>query len=335
MSELSSHIEQQPVPKRWRGATAGLALSLTIAGTSASSIATATPASAESVRHVEGTNGLGLALRDQPSTSGAKLATIPEGGEFDAHCWREGENIGDNPKWEEGTYQGQIGNVSDYYLDTGVFPSDDELEAEGIPKCDSPLQQKPELLGAYRREVAVAYAEAHAEDMPPYPASCTQLVSRALWASGVRQSYDWNDGEFQEQHFDVGGRPGTVPAWRASALFDYLKGAFPRSTERELNLNHNAVPDAEPGDIFAYDWDGDDKIDHLAIEVDKTSTDYPLLAEWSIYGGTQQTPYKKRGWTYSEKTHNWLQASYPNVKVHLLHLDPRFEPAPDEVNPIS
>jgi hypothetical protein len=339
MSEISVSKERRIFSTKRRRALASLAVVASMTGlASTTTVINAAPAHAESVRHIAGTNGLGLALRNSPSTNSAKLTTISEGAEFDAQCWVDGENVAGNTKWEQGTdvATGQEGYVSDLYLDTGNYPDSNQLTSEGIPECKSDSPPKPEILDRYNRQAAANYAEEHAEDIPPSSTSCTQFVSRALWAAGVRKSYDWNDGEWQGQHFEVSGLPGTTAAWRASALPEYILQTFPKSYKRELDFSKNSVQDAEPGDIIAYDWGDDGEIDHLSLVVDETANSYPEVAEWSA-DGDNPTPYGKRGWTYSELNHMWIQSepALKNVRAYLIHIDTSFEHAPDNVNPIG
>lgn len=282
-------------------------------------------AQADTVQHVEGTFGMGLSVRGAPHTASSKLATLPEGSAFNVECWTDGEVVDGNKIWEKGNGQGVTGFVSDRYLNTGYYPTGEQLTARGIPECDQPSQTMPRVeervLDVYNRQAAADYAEAHAKDTPPFAASCTQLVSRALWAAGVRETPEWNDGELNGQHYEVTGRPGPINAWRNTALVQYLLNTYPNSSSRELNFSQNSVPDAQEGDIIAYDWAGDGETDHLAMIVDKAPGEYPEVAEWSVYGGTRPTPYANRGWTRSEINNKWLQEVQPGVKATLIHLD--------------
>ncbi len=275
------------------------------------------------MQHVEGTSGLGVTVRQEPTTQSAQLGTIPEGSELDAECWVEGEPIEGNTLWEKTTQNGVEGFVSDLFLDTGDYPSGADLTARGIPQCNSGgiPQTEERTVNIYDGEAAASYAKTHAEDTPPYPASCTQLVSRAMWAAGVRQTLDWNDGEFNDQTITFAGRPGTAPAWRTTALVQFLLTEYPKTTERELDFSQNAVPDAKDGDVIAYDWNGDGEIDHLSMIVDKVSGDYPEVTEWSTAGGTEPTPYIERGWTWSQGKGEWLQQKYPHIRAELLRVD--------------
>src|SRR5688500_10386772 len=77
-------------------------------------------------------------------------------------------------------------------------------------------------------------------------------------------------------------RPGTVAATEANTLVAYLRQTYGGVSYTDItqNLTSNAVPEASKGDILAYDWDGDRKIDHLALVVDIAPGQYPVVAEW-------------------------------------------------------
>jgi hypothetical protein len=106
-------------------------------------------------------------------------------------------------------------------------------------------------------------------------------------------------------------------------LLAYLRDAYGGIEYEDIttNLATNAVPDAQPGDIIAYDWSGDGTIDHIALVVSIASGQYPVVAEWGTYSGGQASPYTSRGWTYSAKNHTWLQSerNQANMRAYLLH----------------
>jgi hypothetical protein len=91
------------------------------------------------------------------------------------------------------------------------------------------------------------------------------------------------------------------------------------------DFRNNAVPDARPGDIIAYKWDGGNRnqdIDHVSLVVNIASGNYPEVAE----AGTNKLPslyvsYPKRGWTYSVNDGTWLQKNHPKVTAILLHIN--------------
>ncbi|MEU2588260.1 amidase domain-containing protein [Streptomyces avermitilis] len=181
----------------------------------------------------------------------------------------------------------------------------------------------------YDRQAAVDWARQHA-----HPAACTWFVSEALWAGHMQQDAEWTsqDGHgLLWQH-----RPGTASATAAQPLLDYINRRYPLTQTTPLDANRfrtNAVPEAEPGDIIAYDWQNDGEVDHLSLVVDIADGQYPEIAEWGVVdwnplgviNRNATTPYAKRGWTYSEKNHNWLQSveETRNVSAKLIHIDTR------------
>ncbi|BAC67979.1 hypothetical protein SAVERM_270 [Streptomyces avermitilis MA-4680 = NBRC 14893] len=131
-------------------------------------------------------------------------------------------------------------------------------------------------------------------------------------------------------------KTGTASATAAQPLLDYINRRYPLTQTTPLDANRfraNAVPEAEPGDIIAYDWQNDGEVDHLSLVVDIADGQYPEIAEWGVVdwnplgviNRNATTPYAKRGWTYSEKNHNWLQSveETRNVSAKLIHIDTR------------
>jgi len=99
------------------------------------------------------------------------------------------------------------------------------------------------------------------------------------------------------------------------------------------NMSTNAVPQAQPGDIIVYSWDGGKTYDHMAFVVDIASGQYPEVSEWGTPDWTTwnylyyevhhpSEGYQKRGWTYSQKNHEWLQTEYKGqARAYLLHIN--------------
>jgi hypothetical protein len=82
--------------------------------------------------------------------------------------------------------------------------------------------------------------------------------------------------------------------------------------------------------VILYSWDGGattsnaNGIDHAAFVLDIAAGVYPEVSEWSIsdlgpFG--RPSSYVKRGWTWSQKSHAWLQSAHPKVQAFLLHID--------------
>jgi len=81
------------------------------------------------------------------------------------------------------------------------------------------------------------------------------------------------------------------------------------------------VPDAAQGDIIAYDWGEGEGISHLSMVTSIAPNQYPEVSEWGTTEKGTPSSYRKRGWTWSENTGNWLQTRYPHVKAYLMHFN--------------
>lgn len=171
----------------------------------------------------------------------------------------------------------------------------------------------------FDRASAAQWALDNAAGEQPFAAACTWFVSKALWAGGMEQDQSWTS---QGEHGRILKRPGTVSATAAQPLLDYLTSRYPLTRTVLMNFSTNAVPEAEPGDVVAYDWENDGNVDHLALVVRIAAGSYPQVAEWGV-GDQSGSGYAERGWTYSELSDGWLQQAYPNVSATLFHIDTR------------
>jgi hypothetical protein len=276
---------------------------------------------AATVGVVTGTGTDGLFVRPGPSQgSGDPLETLPEGTAVEVACYVYGEEAtgyySTSSLWHEIVGGGFI---TDTYLYTGTdgpMPGEPACE-DGAAVDEAPVDGAQEQV--LDRDAAVSWALDNAEALHnPFGAACTWFVSNALWAGALPQSDEWSGS-------GVHGRrllPGSRLAWVAPELVDYLVTEFPVEMI-ELDLGANAVPEAQPGDVIAYDWNGDGEISHLSYVVDIADGSYPEVAEWGVGGwdslGT--TEYTKRGWTWSETRQEWLQVAHPNVQAYLLHFE--------------
>lgn len=178
----------------------------------------------------------------------------------------------------------------------------------------------------FNRQATVDWALSHAQDEQTVSAMCTWFVSNALWAGGFPKSAEWTDAG---SHGRVQRRPGTVDAWSVVDFMNYLSQNYD-VTPISLGLlsdQNNAVPQAEPGDIIAYDWGQGEGISHLALVVSISDGQYPNVAEWGqadwvLPFHRYTSPYSSRGWTWSEKHQQWLQEVLGgNVTAYLLHIN--------------
>ena len=282
---------------------------------------------------------------------------MPEGASPDYNCFVWGQNINGVPIWFNVNYDGVTGYYASFYDDSS-YHSNEELTAKyGVPLCGSsppapapapaPVlalapaptstptgstaptsgpPASPTSSGApFNRGAAVAWATQHARATPPDPAACTWFVSQALWAGGLLRTAAWTDAGAHGHPWSR--RPGTVDAWAVPNFTQYILSIYPHSTFTQLNLRSNKVPAAQPGDVIAYDWYGRSSVhnlrnlQHVSLVVGIASGEYPEVSEWSVDEGRQPTPYVSRGWTWSQKTHKWLQQEYPRVQAFLLHID--------------
>jgi hypothetical protein len=216
-----------------------------------------------------------------------------------------------------------VGYLNAHYINDGKNAN--VLDA-GVPQCKASSSPTP-VNPMYNRSAAVAWAEAHAKDPQAYGAMCTWFVSNVLWAGGFPKSAQWtNSGRYTSA-------PGTIVAWRLPNFLSYFRPRY-STTQYDItaNLHSNAVPQAEPGDLILYDWGKGEGISHVSFVVDIASGDYPEVSEMGQFdmnlldAGLNKivhikSKYVKRGWTYSEVNHNWLQVKYPHMKAYLLHIN--------------
>jgi len=88
----------------------------------------------------------------------------------------------------------------------------------------------------------------------------------------------------------------------------------------------NDLPQAKPGDVIIYDWDGpgsNGAPDHADVVVGhaKDNPDYPLVSGWSE-NGSQAVGYRYRGWTWSAENNEFLQQEdgNANMRAWLIHI---------------
>ncbi len=290
--------------------------------------------------HVYRTDGDGVWLHDGPGLYTPKEVVMPEGAEFDVQCFNPGgDPVNGNALWLTGLYNGRQGSTTDYYVDTH-WKTTEDLKNQGIPECGQE-QQEPNNTqsydnSGYNRDVAAAWSLDHSQDPQTISLDqCTWFASQSLWAGGLARTPEWNDYKnYGSPHIpgtNLGsGAKGTADAWLAPRLISYIEHRYPNSTWNELSFSQNSQPDAQKGDIIAYDWDGDTSIDHIAVVVDDApGTHYPEVAEQGNVAQLGATaPNQKRGWTYSTYYGGWIETvkrkdgskAYPNPHAYLLHI---------------
>jgi hypothetical protein len=247
--------------------------------------------------------------------------------------------------------------INDHYMNT---PNAANQLAPGVVRCanesTNPMAQqnstpRSEVANPmYNRLAAVNWALAHAEDPQTNGDECTKFVSDALWAGGLPQDATWNNnGHYVSGNPIKGHLPtvftGSKTANTAPMLLDYLEHHYSYQwiPLGPMNAGNNNVPQAEPGDIIAYSWNGPDlktgqyTIDHLAFVVGAADKNpqYPMVSEWGqlswdlpINGpkynlDNPNVHIIERGWTYSELNHMYLQQEphHQNMTAYLLHFN--------------
>ena len=289
-------------------------------------------------RTVYRTGGDGVWLHESPGLSTPLKVVMPEGAQFNVDCFVTGQdNVNGNRLWLQGSYNGQTGAVTDYYIDTHWNTTQD-LVNQGIEECGTqPQVQAPEQAPApraepqprvesydeppgYDRQKAVSWALAHSQDVQPTENLCTWFVSQALIAGDIKEDSEFND---DERHGLFGKYPGPEVAWFVPKLRDYLLKTYPESDWIKLDLAQNSVPHAEIGDLISYDYENDGELDHFAMVTSISPGSYPNIAEQGNVSPGRASKYKERGWTYSPNLSppNWTQTVRPKVVAYLLHIE--------------
>jgi hypothetical protein len=288
------------------------------------------PAHADTLaQHVYGTSGQGLYLHpDSPTIASATSEIMPDGTEFDLSCFAPGDNVFGDDIWDYGTdvSTGATGYAADEFIDTPVTIGQEaaQLSALGLPECGNAADQpntppsndgppvddsfNPSVPVSYDRNAAVQFAFDNVNTPPSFPDDdCTWYVSQALWAGGLPQSDAWT-GSSWDPTLQAGRShyPGpTVDAAQANDLVNYLVSTG-LASRTQITWSDNTAAGAEPGDIIAYHWNGNepaDQVDHLAFVTNLNSDGYPDV--------TQHTPavYRYWSWDQGSTSHSagWIQ----------------------------
>lgn len=288
------------------------------------------PASADSGIYTIGN----VNLRTGPGTGYDIVDVVPSGSSPSYLCWERGEVVDGVDVWMRVDYNGTVGSISSALDDSSYYTDEDITPKYGIPACsdydsansgsiDSGSGSGLVTDGSYDsfdREAAASWAYDSATDQQPFGAACTWFVSNALWAGGLPQTPTWTA---EGDHGTLQPRPGTASATAVGPFLDNFVATYPFSTLTDLDFTANTVPDAEVGDVIAYDWEGDGSYDHLSLITSIQDDDYPNVSEWGTQVNWWEVTigYQDRGWTWSANSDTWLQNSYPDVRAQLLHID--------------
>lgn len=275
----------------------------------------------ELIRIVNTPDASGVNLRSGPSLNYDIVGKIPEySSDQDYLCFVYGEIVG-NPGtslWFRVNYNGTIGYYSSFYdtVDPHRQSIQDLLFDYNLFGCGSVLNT------TYDRQSAVNWALQNAtatSSWPGFTATCTYFVSQALIIGGGFTETD--EFNLKDDH-GMRAIPGTATATTAPLLIDYLRFNYPGQIEWRfigvLDDPHlNTVPEAQAGDIIAYDWAyrGDAQgqgftIDHLSF-ITSIDDGHPYVSEWGTAktdDGENSVEYTSRYWTYSENKHMFLDA---------------------------
>ena len=275
------------------------------------------------------TGGIGAYPRSSPVYDARTGVAASEGAVVEADCYVQGEAITNVDGYTSDVWVRSTDGLywSEAWLDTGGTGTPAGLASCDAVSVDAGALTAPVTGPTFDRNTAVDWALVHAMDEPPtpYTGTCAIFVSTALWQAGLPMDETWTD---QGVH-SLLQLQGSVTAWAAPELVTYLESRY--ALVADLDFSANSVPSAEPGDVIAYDWDGNGSYDHVALVTGIADHQYPLVSEWGVgqtLPGTDITnpwhswaDYSQRGWTYSENDGTWLQVSHPNIRATLLHID--------------
>lgn len=264
------------------------------------------------------TAGLGAYPRSEPVFESRTGQARPEGSWVSPACWVYGETVTNPYNYSSSVWVRDSSGLfwPEVWLETGS-----EGVPPGLPGCDAAAPAEVAIPNSfYNRALAVKWAKSNASNDPTslYAASaCTWFVSNALWRGGFAKDAIWTS---EGEHGRLRKVPGSVTAWAVPELFNYLTlqnrfdvSVVDLTAERFRN---NSVPEAELGDLIAYDWDGDGSLDHFTMVTEIAPGNYPEVSEWGV-----NNVYPKRGWTYSVNDDTWLQSHNPGVRAKLIHFN--------------
>ncbi len=244
-------------------------------------------------------------IRSGAGTNFSTLRGVAQGSYLSIDCFVNGEKISGTTIWDHVVGGGFI---SDALLKTG---SDSAV----VPACSSNQSAPAAPAARYNRTSATAWALEHSQGPNKFVGDdCTFYASQVLWIGGLPRTSVWTDWSsdkalLSSSHFM---NPGpTKNSSVAYMLVQYLLDNH-LATEQKLDLRQNNVPQAQLGDIIAYEWGGTSPINHLMV-VTGFSGQYPLVSGHS-------NDVTNQGWTYSNAEKNWIQVKHPKAVAFLIHI---------------
>lgn len=172
--------------------------------------------------------------------------------------------------------------------------------------------EEPTLIAVgYDRNAAVDAAYGYLGQDEVLPNDSARYASLVLWAGGLPQTDEW---------------VSTALDWPQD-LVNYLvashrlneQSTYTPATITRLVWADNTAGGAMPGDLIAYDWEGDAIIDHVAVVTRLNEQGYPEVSEHSPRD-------ENRYWSYSDVADNWIEFAYPGSVAYLIHISPLTVP---------
>lgn len=263
-------------------------------------------------------------IHSGPGTEYPVIAQVPAGTDFWIGCWGSGTPVtgpyGTTEVWYEAP------DFGGWASDADIWTGSNEPVTQGCETppvgMTAPIDENliERIAGdpwsviretAYDRVAAAEWAYAHVDDEVRYSQDCTWFVSQALWAGGMSKTDEWTDSSWNFN--DQASRRDFPGPSKAAAHADYFKEYMVANwaTYIDIDWSDNTAGGAEVGDVIAYDWDGDGKINHVALVTSVNEQGYPSI--------TQHTPAQKdRYWSWSDSGNDWIEFASPGATAHLI-----------------
>ncbi|MCZ8523858.1 MULTISPECIES: amidase domain-containing protein [Paenibacillus] len=187
-----------------------------------------------------------------------------------------------------------------------LLEAEDEFEGAGLMRAPSVPLLSPGVLpyagGAvrrpYNREEAVRYANRWWDGSNPvyiaFEVDCTSYISQCLFAGGAPMNYT----DKRDSGWWYKGRLGGQELWSFSwSVAESLQFHLRTSRSGLRGQEVSSAAELVPGDVIAYDWDGDGRFQHSTIVTAKDANGMPLVNAHTVSS-------KHRYWDYTD-SHAW------------------------------